>query len=184
MIAGLTGGFAAFRAILAGREPPPGAIDTSFDGFWRSFLAIIFIVPAVILLGASQELGRPDLDAGVAAALVQLSLEWALYPLALVPFARVFDLGPRFVPFVATYNWLAPALTVPFIVVAVLHLTGVLSNEAVPFLYLLATAFAFLMRFRLARIVFKAGPLAAVASVVLDILVSLAVSAALDAVTR
>ena len=50
---------------------------------------------------------------------------WALFPIVMIPMARVMGLSGQYVAFVIAYNWMQVVQAVLFFILGVLHRTGI-----------------------------------------------------------
>src|SRR5690606_23432725 len=161
-------------------------IDRSIDGFFRSFSAFLLLVPLYVLIAiadhrvlaqsAGLEISEvPQLPTFVAAALVEV-LDWIVFPLVMVPVARLLRLEPSYASFVTTRNWaktfvdLAGGL--PFVAVGFGLLTGPFGD------ILLIAGFAaqIFLRWRVAVAALPATASVRAAVVVLEVLILLLVN--------
>lgn len=152
-------------AAFLNRHPDALArFEISLPAFWRSFAAISITVPAYVVgLGLARPLaattGRLFDDPGLALAIGLGHLAAFLaVPLAMIPIARRFGFGDRYVPFVIVTNWIwafaALALALPG---ALLLLGLATSGLAVLF----ASAFGFVALFvhwHASRTTLRIGP--------------------------
>jgi hypothetical protein len=117
------------------------AFDTSVDGFWRSFAAVILAAPAFIVLLADQELRAGRFVPGglfddawfVAREAAVFIAPWVLFPLLMLGFVRVMGLERRYVGYVVIYNWSGVIAAVLFAVPALLHVLGMATDAHAAF---------------------------------------------------
>jgi hypothetical protein len=108
-------------------------LNLTLDGFWRSFTAVILILPMLWLVSQSMDQaisGDPDgqrESAGLAWAMVQVLLNWAAWPIIAGILARALKLGGNYVRFIVAYNWMAVILAVFLSLPHLLHLLGLTS---------------------------------------------------------
>jgi len=109
-------------ALFFGRKEGLQALDRTVDGFWRSFGAIILLLPlnaitvfALTRSGASSA-GFTSLFLSQIPILV---LDWVMFPIALAFAVRPLGLSANYVSYVVARNWAAPLmaaiLTIPFL---------------------------------------------------------------------
>lgn len=183
---GLTG---AWRLFLGKREAI-SLFDTSFRGFWRSFLAVILVLPVYVLyVGAERRMVLSDLpegesfDEGLFAftRLVALALDWIAFPLVAALLARPLGFAPRYVRLIVAFNWggpiVAPILALP----AILFAFAILPQGAASLLLFLALVLAIRFRFITAKAALDCGFALAAGIVALEFLLSLVLG---QAVTR
>jgi hypothetical protein len=102
--------------------------NLSIEGFWRSFAAAAIVAP-FFLIGSVMT--RPADDASANAAgltsdgdivgflflrLVIYAVNWAAFPLLMIPLARILGLSATYVPYIIAWNWsnvLVNALWIP-----------------------------------------------------------------------
>jgi hypothetical protein len=170
----------------------PGAMrrfDLSVDGFWRSFGAVVLTIPAYALtVLADREIGTTNgiVDATdsntvfVVESIVALCLDWITLPIVLAIAARPLGIARRYAPFIIARNWSTVIATLPFGVVGLLVVAGILgaqlgSTLMFPFLIVVLRYNYLIARRGLeASIGFAAG------IVVLDFLISLTIAIGLD----
>lgn len=92
-------------ALLLARFDPRGVghFDVTLDGFWRSFVGALLVAPFFIG-GMLAEAG--DAEIAWLSETFRYLTGWALFPLVMIPMARVMGLSARYVPFVIAYNWM------------------------------------------------------------------------------
>jgi hypothetical protein len=172
----------------------PGAMrgfDVSVDGFWRSFAAVILVVPshALAVLAEREMAAAMDAAAAVqdgAAFLVQnvlgLGLDWVALPVILALLARPLGIARHYPEFVVARNWGAVIAAVPFGAIGLLIVLGLLGGELANLLMLAALIVVLRYMFIIARRALDASLGFAIGIVVLDFVVSLTIALALDAV--
>ncbi|WP_298960747.1 hypothetical protein [uncultured Roseibium sp.] len=180
------------RAALDGswlllRSRPEGMafFDQSLQGFWRSFLVVFLLVPAFLASGLtekqlllSQNLYHPDLfpdSAYWTAQLVGLSMDWFALPLILAVVAVPIGVSHRYVPFIVARNWTSLLASMPYLIIYLLFLMGVLS-PAITILLSLSCLLAIVWyRYLIARIALQATISVSIGVVVLDLLLTLVI---------
>jgi hypothetical protein len=121
------------------------AFDASFEGFWRSFAAVILAMPAFIIILADQELRAGRLVPGglfndawfVGREAAVFVAPWILFPLLMAGFVRVMGLERRYVSYIVIYNWSGVIAAGIFAVPALLHVLG-MATAALAAFYTLA----------------------------------------------
>ena len=82
--------------------------DCTVDGFWRSFWAAVYVLPAYALLVADQHM-RADRGSGLLSIVVGEGLVyvlgWLVMPVLALFLTRYFDLQRRYVPLIVALNW-------------------------------------------------------------------------------
>jgi hypothetical protein len=153
--------------------------NQSESGFWRSFSAILMIAP-LYLYGTTVPVDLPK-DAALespslAAALAGLVLQWVGWPLAMVLVARFAGLQRWYARYVIAYNWssvLVIALMMPPLILLDLGLVGPELAVLVSFVLLMISLY---YRWFIARTALETTGIIAMALVVGDFVLSLAVT--------
>jgi hypothetical protein len=168
-------------AILKRAPGAMAAFDLSFDGFLRSFTAVLLAFPAYLVLVL-----RGLLDQGVPIALPLLLLVetagyvvgWLAFPLAAALVLRAMGEGRRFVPLVVASNW-AAVLQIHFLLAAVL--LGALLPEATgAALATAATLAALAYQWLVVKTALEAPGQVAAGFVLLDVVLSALVNTGTD----
>jgi hypothetical protein len=158
--------------------------DASYAGFWRSFQAIILVVPAyeVTVIAdrraylAAADPGTFNEAAYFAAKWLAFAFDWVTLPLLLAALAKFLHIQKGYPAYVVARNWSSVLTVLPFAAIALVDLTGLVSPEILFFPSLLALAIALRFSYLIARRAFGVGIDVAVGFVVLDFLVSLALT--------
>jgi hypothetical protein len=172
----------------------PGAMrnfDVSVEGFWRSFAAVILVVPSYALavlaerqLSAAIDPAAPVQDG--AAFLVQnvlgLGLDWVALPVILALLARPLGIARHYPEFVVARNWGAVIAAVPFGVIGLLIVLGLVGGELANLLMFAALIIVLRYTYLIARRSLDVGLGFAIGIVVLDFVVSLTLALALDGI--
>jgi hypothetical protein len=174
--------------VMFGRTQGLGRLDTSLEGFWRSFAAVILVVPFAIVGHMSQRLmaeaggqaAPPLTGPGVALETFALLVDWVAFPLIFALLARPFGLGARYVPFIVARNWASVIIAALVSVIHVLHILGVLSSALAPFFLIVAIAVALRFSYVITRMTLLVSMGMALPIVALDFLVSLTIWSAFD----
>lgn len=113
--------FAAWR--IARFDPNAMSyFNLSLDGFWRSFVAALLVLPFYLLLSGlefihASELARADalpselalrddsLLGFIVLEVVAFACAWAAWPLLMVPISRFLGLDSHYVPYIIAANW-------------------------------------------------------------------------------
>lgn len=165
--------------------------DVSLDGFWRSFAAVVLLVPAyvmtalaeyrVILSDAVADDGFSD-AAFVVGKVLALGIDWVALPVVLALVARPLGISRTYAPFIVARNWCAVLAVLPFGVIGLLFAGGLFGVDVANVLFLAALIAVLRYNFLIARRALSVGTAFAVGIVVLDLLVSLSVAAFADSV--
>lgn len=177
--------------VMLGRAEGLNRIDTSIEGFWRSFAAVFLIAPFafVVLLSqrklsvAAGEALDPLTAGGIAGESLVLLADWFAFPLIFAALAGLFGLGSRYVPFIVTRNWASFIIAAGVAVVHALHVIGILPTSGAPFVMLAALIIALRFSYVIARVALAVSMGLALPIVALDLIVSLTIWAAFDRLT-
>ena len=171
----------------------PGAMnrfDVSLEGFWRSFAAVVLVAPSyafAVLADRHMATGDPLAVAETGTNLlvhngIGLLLDWAALPLILALLARPLGIGRHYGAFVVARNWCAVLAAIPFGVIGLLLVLGLLGDELASVLMFVALIVVLRYNYVIARRALDTTVGFAIGIVVLDFVVSLTLALALDAV--
>jgi hypothetical protein len=154
--------------------------DTSPKGVFRSFFAAVLVAPFYALtlatrFGATAEAGDPmrfALSEGIAYV-----LSWVAFPLIMVDIAQAVDRPGRLYLYICAYNWSLVVQNALILPLAVLVTTGIIPADLGQPLWLTAIAAIMVYIWFVARSALEISGLMAAGIVVLDIIVSLIISA-------
>ncbi len=175
-------GLTSAWALFLGRREAIRGFDTSFRGFWQSFLAVIFVLPVYVLfVGAerrmilsSQPEGAPFDDVAFALwRLVALAIDWVAFPLLMAALARPLGFAGRYVRLIIAFNWGGPIVAVLMAVPAILLSYAGIGEAGASMLLLVALAAVIRFRFITARAALDCGFGMAAALVATELLLSL-----------
>jgi hypothetical protein len=180
-------------ALFIGRPAPAGAFDTSIGGFWRSFAAIVLVVPSFAVsiaaearLSGAAELaaGLPPVEAGpalsdMAIQATSLLADWIALPLVLALIAGPLGVSGRYVPFVVVRNWASVVSAAVYALPALFFNLGLIGREAVLLLSLAVLVVVLRYQYRIIRIVLATPVAASLGLVVLDLVLGLVVAEAI-----
>ena len=129
-IADAVRGFAAASVLARGDARGIDLLDLSVGGFWRSFQAVLWLVPlhALMLFVLSRSNGSGPVEIDWPAEMVSLCARFALFPLLALLLTRLMGLTARYVPLVTAANW-ASVLQSGFLALALL-LISLLPGDA------------------------------------------------------
>ena len=144
-----------------------GDFDQSFEGFFRSFSAILICAPIYVLTLIAERHLAADPDSELAGftltrlpppsfALYTLEavtyvLSWLVFPVAMILMVRVLGVTQRYVPLIVAYNWTSCIILLATALPWLLYLTGIASVGGIAFLFLIVWMFAFFYRWVVAR---------------------------------
>ena len=173
-------GFAASSILARGDARGIELLDLSVGGFWRSFQAVLWLVPLhallLVVLTRSSEAGTAGIDWAV--ELVSLFARFALFPLVALVLTRLMGLTARFVALVTASNW-ASVLQGGFLVAALL-LISLLPADSRPMLQFAAFATTMVYGWFVARSALQTTGAVAFGFVLADFLSSLVLDQVLD----
>jgi len=111
-----------------------GHFNQSIDGFWRSFFAIVLVLPIFAFVTYVGIDATPDEEAErvlargplVVIHALALLLAWAAFPAAMIWLSRMLGLGHRYVTYIIVWNWSNVISAAIFLFVMLLLVTGLL----------------------------------------------------------
>lgn len=181
-------GLAAAWQLFLGRRDAIRDFDTSYRGFWRSFLAIILILPIYVLyVGAERRMILGDLPDGAAfdemtfglTRLLALVLDWIAFPLVAALLCRPLGFASGYVRLIVAFNWGGPIVSVVMALPAILFAFGLVPQFAASLLLFMALVLVVRFRFITARAALECGFSLAAGLVALEFLMSLVLGEAL-----
>lgn len=165
--------------------------DVSVDGFWRSFGAILLILPAYILVLLADQARIPteamaggsfDATAFFANRAFWLLLNWVALPFLLALVAGPLGFSRTYASYVVARNWCAVLTVAPFGLIALLTLAGLLSNEIASVISLAIIVVVIRFDYLIARRALGADVGLAVAVVLADLAIGLAMAVVIDTI--
>lgn len=183
----------ALRAIegsfaIARRDPGADKFfDLSADAFWRSFGAIIYLLPVYLVITLAEarmalelsDPGQGELPATsvlLTAEFLSLGLDWVAYPLVMMLLAPQFGLANRLASYIIVYNWSSLAVVLLIAPNYLLYATGILPVQVAVLLNLVLVVAILWFRWYLAHEILGAPTPTAIGFVVFDVLLSLLIS--------
>jgi hypothetical protein len=172
--------------VMLGRPDGLKRVDASVEGFFRSFGAVLLLLPFGALSLISQQKVAAELDAealgdgGFGLAMTALLVDWFAFPVVFALLARPFGLSARYVPFIVTRNWAAVVIAAMVGVVHAGHLLGVVPSSMLRFALLVAIAVALRFSYVIARTALAIPGWMALAVVAMDFLLSLTIWSAFE----
>ncbi|GAB5374324.1 MAG: hypothetical protein AcusKO_07860 [Acuticoccus sp.] len=165
-------------ALFLGRSEGLVALDRSLSGFWRSFLAVLLVLPldAITLLAIART-GRSE--AGVGTLFMQhlpaVLIDWVAFPVLMALLARPLGVGRNYASYVVARNWCAPiamaVLTIPYL----LSGAGWVPQEGAALLMLIATLVVLRYHYVIVRVALQTPVGTSIGIVVADLLLSLVI---------
>ncbi|MDJ1157681.1 hypothetical protein QNA08_05480 [Chelatococcus sp. SYSU_G07232] len=166
--------------------------DVSYEGFWRSFGAIVLTLPVAVVALASERIQRGLGTEGLRLAdHLGLTLSFALahvvlfcaFPLLMIGFVRLMGLERAYVPFVVAHNWTNAFLAFVFAVPMALVMLGLATPGLGAFYALAFMVIAARLRWFVARVTLGVSGGLAAALVVADFAVEIGLATLFDALT-
>jgi hypothetical protein len=163
--------------------------DVSVEGFWRSFAAVFLVAPSYVfaVLADSHMVASSDPTAAVETGTgmivhhgVGLLADWIALPLILALLARPLGISGRYSAFIVARNWCAVIGAVPFGLIGLLIVGGLVDGELGGILMLAALFLVLRYNYIIARRSLEAGVAFSIGIVVLDFVVSLTLALAID----
>lgn len=123
--------------LFLGRREGIQRFDFSLDGFWRSFGAILYVLPFfAVSIAVEHRLRPPDVMVTgpsdglfVVSRLIDLGLDWVMMPLLLAAFARNLGIARTYASYVVVRNWAAVVMSAPQALIALLVGLGLIPIE-------------------------------------------------------
>jgi len=123
--------------LFLGRRDGLRRFDFSIDGFWRSFGAILYMLPFfAISVAVEHRLRPPDVTiAGPTDAMfvvsrgLDLILDWTAMPILLAVFARQLGIARTYASYIVVRNWASVIMAAPQAAVALLAGLGLVPIE-------------------------------------------------------
>lgn len=189
------------RRSLAGawlllRNDPRGfaAMDTSYDGFLRSFSVVLFLLPFYFInLNANMALRAEDIGLDTTSTsptgsdylfeVVLIGLDWITFPLLAMIFVRQFGGASHYSRLIVARNW-ASLIAIQFIMIpTVLFLVGLIDSSMLAFLRLVSLAIILRYQYTIIRNALGCAISPAIGLVTLDVLVTIFVTLSLQSLT-
>lgn len=174
--------------VLGGDRRGLAAMDTSLEGFWNSFTVMLWLAPTIAL----SILADLRLDAAVGSAretpavlvilagILNYVLGWIAFPLLLALVGRPLGLGRDYVPWMVARNWTTVPASLPYVLVVLAWLAGLLPLRLLGPLTLAAVGFSLFCGWRVARLAGDRPFGAAVAYTLVDFLLGLTIETLAD----
>lgn len=163
--------------------------DVSADGFWRSFYAIILIVPAYALIAISERsriLAEPLVAAGFEGSIfvvnkgVTLAFDWITLPIVLALAAPTLGVSRNYAAFIVARNWCAVLSIALFSVLHLMFLLGIAGSNAASIMALVLLVVVIRYNFLIARRALNANIGLAIGVIIADFAISLAIVGTAD----
>ncbi len=169
--------------VMWGRPEGMDRLDISLEGFWRSFAAVLLVVPSLLIAIALQRIalagsGEPLAPLGatiLVANAVGLLLDWITFPILFALLARPLGVAAGYVPFIVARNWAAVSVAA---IGTFLNAVGALPFAPVTLasaLLAMTLGLTLWFSYNIARTALRAPVGLAIPIVVLDFLLSLTI---------
>ena len=163
--------------VMNGRAEGLRKLDLTIDGFWRSFGAVVLILPVALIAIASERVALLAAGGEIAALtgvyvvlrLIAVIVDWFTFPAVLALLARPMGIAQRFVPYIVARNWAAVLIAAFFAVPHLFHALGVLPTGILPLVLLLLFGIAVWFGYVLVRTAMQVPPVMAIPVVGLEI---------------
>lgn len=162
--------------LFLGRPEGLRGLDRSIDGFWRSFLVILLILPvnAVSMLAASRlETASETFGQLFWGGLPVLALDWVAFPILLALAAGPLGVKRTYVDYVVARNWASPIAAALLSVPLILQGAGFIPMGVGTLLSLVAMAVVLRYHFMIVRIALGTTIPLSVGIVVADVFLSI-----------
>ncbi|MBV9863268.1 MAG: hypothetical protein JO267_14105 [Alphaproteobacteria bacterium] len=158
--------------------------DPSLEGFWRSFRAAFIGYPfymALLLMRVSDaEWDRSGLFRILAVETIAYVINWAAFPLIILPFCRWLDRERRFFGFMTVYNWCQLPEMALFVLIGFEAESGLLPPGTTQAIQIVAAAAVLIYEWYIARVALETTATAATAIVLANLVLGVAISQIAD----
>jgi len=168
--------------------------DLTTEGFYRSFAAMLIVLPLNVLtdvmdnqltLTKGAREGKPAVEGayGVADALfstVELSIQWLLFPVAMIFLLRYLGLGQRYATLIIAHNWSTVVIWLLHLPTFLLYTAGIISSSLAFDLGLITFGFTLYYRFYIVQTALGATWLLAAGIAMIDLLLQVNYSFAMS----
>lgn len=157
--------------------------DLSIDGFWRSFLAVLVVVPFYVVFLIFNHGNQPGLELPtgpvvsteffVAVKLLAYIAGWLAFPLAMVPISRLLDLSQNYIPYIIVWNWSNVLVMAVILPTVLMFPPADPAGQAAKMVLMAAQISMLFYGYLVVRAGLRCKTLTAIGVVVLDLLLSL-----------
>ena len=157
--------------------------NMSIEGFWRSFLAVLIVVPlyVVFLVLNLGQLSGMELPTGsatskelyVAIKLAAHILGWLAFPVVMIPISRLMDLSQSYVPYIIVWNWSNVLVMAVILPAVLLFPPSAQSGQSAKLILMAAQITVLFYGYLVARAGLQCKILTALGVVMLDLLLGL-----------
>lgn len=168
----------AFRGawlLFRGRSEGLALMDRSFEGFWRSFAALLLVIPsdALMLFVLSRMDGVGSFGTLFMQRLPVLALDFVLLPIGLAAAARPLGIAGGYVDFIVARNWGAPLASALIALPYLLSGAGWLDAQTTTLISVALLGLVFRYQWMTLRLCLRAPIPMAIALLAIDLLMSL-----------
>ncbi|MGI9480884.1 MAG: hypothetical protein ACR2OR_00870 [Hyphomicrobiales bacterium] len=167
----LAGGIHLMRRDVSGMQ----FFNLTEEGFWRSFFAIILVLPLLFVAEAALGGGSAPLSARLARSSVNLLLHWMVFVALVLPICRAAGMGHLYMPFITVYNWCSVVGTSLLMVPALLTISGLFGFEAGQLLAFAVSVFIIFYLWFAAKTALDGNGWSAAGFVLMDFVLNIAV---------
>lgn len=175
----VTGYLTGVFKMVQGEEEGLDHLDISLQGFWRSFWALIYSIPALCVIWAIERDLRLRADASLEIGMSAFArdavtefLSVAAVLLAVAVLSRPMGIADRFVHWVVSTNWLT--LPVSYVLAAVYLAAASLASGML--IILIALVITLIVNWRVYRVALAGDGLLAVAVLLISLFVAFSIS--------
>ena len=157
--------------------------NMSIEGFWRSFLAVLIVLPlyVVFLVLNLGQLSGMELPTGsatskelyVAIKLAAHILGWLAFPIVMIPISRLMDLSQSYVPYIIVWNWSNVLVMAVILPAVLLFPPSAQSGQSAKLILMAAQITVLFYGYLVARAGLQCKILTAIGVVMLDLLLGL-----------
>ncbi|MBK1623137.1 hypothetical protein CKO32_06130 [Afifella marina DSM 2698] len=174
--------------VMNGRAEGLQELDLTLEGFWRSFGAVILIIPFTLIAISSERIALTATDQAVTVLagsfvslrLFGLALDWIAFPIFFALVARPLGVSTHYVPFIVARNWSAVVIAGMFALPHALHATGFVPLPVLSFLLLALFVVALRFSYLVVRTALAVPVMMAVPVVLLQLLIGILIEVSLD----
>ena len=163
--------------------------NVSIDGFWRSFYAILLILPAYLIVVVAERariFSEPATGVGFDGGaffinkILMIGLDWVTLPIILALVAGPLGVARTYVPYVVARNWAAVLATTPFGIIELFYLLGLIGSGVAGLIALVVLVIVIRYNYLIARRALGADIGLAVGLIIADLAISLVVVGVAD----
>ena len=143
--------------LMKGKEAGMRAFDVSIDGFWRSFGAILLMLPLYLPTLLAQRAVSIEMLPVTAAdfpdglfflvSALGIAIDWIAFPLVAAAIAGPLGFSHRYIPLIVARNWTSVLALVPYALPQILYALGIASGQMMMLLTLIAVGIVLRYRY-------------------------------------